>query len=208
MRHKLTRHADVCARIARNPHVSLNLSSAPTATDDGWWIVDEWVGADTLADRLQSGPWPLDQLPCLLHDVAHGLTALHGAGVVFRELAPSHVLIAEQDGRAVLTDFELAKLLDGVPSVSEEWPDDPFRAPEVAGREATITADLYSLGRLAATGIAGKVPERGEEAAVFHRAKLPQRLLKLLTQCVAGFPDQRPQELAPLLKELARWAGR
>lgn len=208
MRHKLTRHADVCARIARHPHVALNLSSSPTATDDGWWIVDEWMGADTLADRLESGPWPLDQLPSLLHDVAQGLAALHAAGVIFRELAPSRVLIAEQDGRAVLTDFELAKLLDGVPSVSEEWPDDPFRAPEVAGREATIAADIYSLGRLAATAIAGAVPERGDEEAVFLSAGLPKRLNKLLQQSVSGFPDQRPQELAPLLKELTRWAGR
>lgn len=208
MRHKLTRHADVCARIARNPHVSLNFSSAPTATDDGWWIIDEWVGGDTLSDRLESGPWPLDQLPCLLHDVAQGLAALHGVGVVFRELAPSRVLISEQDDRAVLTDFELAKLLDGVPSVSDEWPDDPFRAPEVSGRDVTIAADLYSLGRLAATAIAGTAPERGSEEAVFLRAKLPRRLLKLLTQCVAGFPNQRPQELTPILKELARWAGR
>jgi len=208
MRHKLTRHADVCARIARHPHVALNLSSSPTSTDDGWWIVDEWVGADTLADRLESGPWPLDRLPSLLHDVAQGLAALHAVGVIFRELAPSRVLIAEQDGRAVLTDFELAKLLDGVPSVSDEWPDDPFRAPEVTGHDVTIAADIYSLGRMAAAAIAGAVPERGSEEAVFLRAKLPKRLLKLLNQSVAGFPDQRPQELTPLLKELSSWAGR
>lgn len=208
MRHKLTRHADVCVRIARHPHVALNLSSSPTATDDGWWIVDEWVGADTLADRLESGPWPLDQLPGLLHDVALGLAALHAAGVIFRELAPSHVLIAEQDSRAVLTDFELAKLLDGVPSVSHEWPDDPFRAPEITGRDVTIAADLYSFGRLAATAIAGTVPERGNEEVVFLSAGMPKRLLKLLNQSVAGFPNQRPQELDSLLKELSRWAGR
>lgn len=208
MRHKLTRHADVCARIARNPHIALNLSSSPTATGDGWWIVDEWVGSDTLENRLQSTAWPSDRVPALLCDVAQGLATLHNAGVIFRELAPSHVLIADDDGRAVLTDFELAKLLDGVPSVSDEWPDDPFRAPEVAGRDVTAAADLYSFGRLAATAMAGVVPERGTEEAVFIRANLPKRLLKLLTQSVAGFPAQRPQDLTALLTELTRWAGR
>jgi len=116
--------------------------------------------------------------------------------------------IAERDDRAVLTDFELAKLLDGSPSVSDEWLDDPFRAPEVSGNQVTIAADIYSLGRLAASAIAGVVPERGDEEAVFLRAHLPKRLQKLFSQSVQGFPDQRPQELAPLITELTRWANR
>jgi len=58
----------------------------------------------------------------LLLDVASGLQALHNSGVVFRELAPTRVLSGAKDGRAVLTDFELAKLMDGSPSVSSEWP--------------------------------------------------------------------------------------
>lgn len=205
-RHQLSRHADVCARLSWHPQIAHNLTSQPTAGQEGWWVVDDWVGEFTLADRLAAGPWPPAALPRLLHEIAVGLSALHAAGVIFRELAPARVLLAEADGRAVLTDFELAKLLDGVPSVSGDWPDDPFRAPELDGGPTTVAADLYSFGRLAAAALVGTVPDSGQEAAVFAQARLPKRLQKLLVQAVAPFPAQRLSELPPLLHELSRWA--
>jgi len=207
VRHKLTRHADVCAKVKLHPHVALNHTSTPTGNDDGWWVVDEWVGEQTLADRLEQGAWPAAVLPRLLHEIALALSALHAAGVVFRELAPARVLIADDDGRAVLTDFELAKLLEGVPSVSADWPEDSFRAPEVDGGATSIAADLFSFGRLAATAISGTVPANGDEAAVFAKSAMPKRLQKLFVESVAQSPDQRLAELQPLLKELARWAS-
>ncbi len=133
VRHKLTRHAEVCAKFKVHPHITINHTSTPTGNEDGWWVVDEWFGEHTLADRLEQCPWPQAELPRLLHQIALGLSALHAVGVVFRELAPSRVLIADDDGRAVLTDFELAKLLEGLPSVAGDWPEDPFRPPEVDG---------------------------------------------------------------------------
>lgn len=53
----------------------------------------------------------------------------------------------------VLTDFELAKLLDGSSSVSSEWPEDTYRAPEVDGGWATVQSDLYSLGQVVLAAI-------------------------------------------------------
>jgi serine/threonine protein kinase len=207
MRHKLSRHADVCALIKQHPHIAVNLSSAPTATEDGWWVVDDWVGDQSLADRLEQGSWPREKLPQLLHQIALGLSSLHAAGVIFRELAPSRVLLADADGRAVLTDFELAKLLEGVPSVSADWPEDPFRAPEVDSGIVTPAADVYSLGRLAAAAIAGRVPERGEEERALTHGGFPKRLWRMFIDSVAIDPGRRPADLAPMVKELARLAG-
>ena len=102
-----------------NPQIVVNLTSTPVANDEGWWVIDAWVGEKTLADYLRAASWPRERLPRLLLEIARGLEALHNAGIVFRELAPSRVLISDKDGGAVLTDFELAKLLDGAPSVSE-----------------------------------------------------------------------------------------
>ena len=132
MQAKLSRHAEVCARVGMHPNIVVNFSSTPVTGGEGWWVIDDGISESTLADHLQGGPWPAAKLPRLMLDVAKGLDALHRAGIVFRELAPARVLVAN-DGRAVLTDFELAKLLDGSPSVSSEWPEDPFRAPEVDG---------------------------------------------------------------------------
>jgi serine/threonine protein kinase len=122
------------------------------------------------------------------------------------------VLIAEKAGaceRAVLTDFELAKLLDGSPSVSSEWPEDPFRAPELEAGESVSAADypradLYSLGCLAAAAITGQTPAAGQAASVLRQAALPPRLKRLLADCVRPVPSQRPPGIAPLIKELDR----
>lgn len=201
----LARHPEVCARIGSHPQIALHFSST-SAEPHGWWVIDDWCGETTLANHLENSPWPSETLPRLLLDVARGLEALHQSGIVFRELAPARVLIADKDGRAVLTDFELAKLLDGSPSVSSEWPEDPFRAPEVDGGHVTERADLYSFGVLTAAAVAGRTPAAGEAKTILNEAGLPKRLGNLLLKCVEPIPDRRPEGLAPLLKELERWA--
>ena len=133
---------------------------------------------------MQSGLLSTSELPRVLRDVAMGLQALHAADVVFRELAPARVLIADKDHRAVLTDFELARLLDGSPSVSSEWPEDPYRAPEVDGGSATVQSDLYSFGKLALSAAAGKLVDDSSAAAVFEQAGVPKRLARTLIDCV------------------------
>lgn len=206
MRDKLSRQADVCARVGAHPNIAINLSSSPVVNDEGWWVIDDWVGEKTLADCLKTGAWPAAKLPRLLLEVAKGLQALHEAEVVFRELAPARVLIGDQDGRAVLTDFELAKLLDGSPSVSSEWPEDPFRAPEIDGGTVSIQADFYSLGKLAVVAAGGALAGEEQIPVVFGKAGMPKRLARYMMDCLEPVPAKRPPELGPVLKELARWS--
>ena len=206
MHHKLSRHAEVCARVGLHPQIVVNFCSTPVTNDEGWWVIDDWVGEKTVADHLLDGPFPRERLPRLLLEIGQGLDALHNAEIVFRELAPSRVLISDKDGRAVLTDFELAKLLDGTPSVSDEWPEDPFRAPEVDGGETTVQADLYSLANVAAASLAGPSFNPGLSTDVLRSADMPKRLQKLLLDCLETAAAKRPPGLSPLIKELARWA--
>jgi serine/threonine protein kinase len=203
---KLSRHAEVCTRVGLHPNIVVNFSSTSVAGDEGWWVIDHWIGERTLADHPEATPWPTERLPRMLLDVARGIAALHRAGIVFRELAPARVLIDDRDGRAVLTDFELAKLLDGSPSVSSEWPEDPFRAPEVDGGTATKRADLYSFAYLVAAALAGKTPGADEAIEIIQRAALPKRLRGRLAACLEPVPEQRPDDVSLLLTELERWA--
>lgn len=206
MRYQLSRHADVCALIGIHPHVAVNHTSTPVANSDGWWVIDEWVGEHTLADHLGSAPWPDEKLPRLLHEVARGLQAIHASNIVLRELAPARVLISDRDGHAVLTDFELAKLLDGSPSVSTDWPEDPFRAPELDGGMASVQADLYSFGQLVGAALAGPEFDPAQTCDWIRQSQIPRRLQRLLVNCTEPSPESRKTNLSVLLAELERWA--
>lgn len=203
--HQLTRHADVCARVGVHPNLAVNHTSTPLTNDEGWWVIDDWIGEKTLADHIAAHPWPIEKLPQLLLEIAKGLKALHNGGVIFRELAPTRVLLSEKDGRAVLTDFELAKLLDGSPSVSSDWPEDPFRAPEVEDGDVTVRADLYSLAQVAAAAVAG--PEFGKTPAdaILGNLEMPKVLKRLLVGSLEELSDRRPEALTPILKALTNW---
>lgn len=207
MLHKLSRHADVCARIGSHPHIAVNHTSTPVSSGDGWWVIDEWVGEHKLADHLQSAAWPQERLPRLLYDVALGLEVLHGARILLRELAPARVLISDRDGHAVLTDFELAKLLEGAPSVSSEWPEDPFRAPELDGGQATDQSDFYSFGQLAGAAIAGPEFDVSQTADWITQSHVPPCLKQMLLDCIEPIPDRRKVTFARLLPELKRWSN-
>ncbi len=207
MRHQLSRHADVCARVGVHPNIAVNLASAPTNPGDGWWVIDHWVGEHSLADRLASGPWPTETLPKLLLDIATGIQTLHAADVLLRELSPSRILIDDVRGHAVLTDFELAKLLDGSPSVSSDWPEDPFRAPELDGGSATVRSDLYSFGQTAVAA-AGSGNNTDSADKMLQAVGCPKRLQGSIIACLEPLPTKRPADLSTLVHELHRWATR
>jgi serine/threonine protein kinase len=204
IQHQLLRHAEVSARVRPHPHLTRTVSSQPTPSNDGWWLVDEWVGAETLAAQLGNGPLSTDIARTHLYALAQALQKLHAAQVVLRELSPARILLAESDGRAVVTDFELAKLLDGPVSVSRDWPIDPYLAPEVQGSTATTRSDLYSFGRIAAAMFGGLPAMLANDERCLRESGLPASLKSLLVKCVAADPALRPESIELLLNALLR----
>lgn len=200
----LLRHPEVCSRV-RSPFVAETYSVTPVGHDVGWWIVDRWIEGTTLAEQLDAGAWSADRLPRLATELLRGLDALHGAGVVFRELAPCRVLIATDDSRAVLTDFELAKLMDNVPSVSGDWPTDPYRAPEVESGQVTAASDLFSWSRLVLHAAAGVLPPMGNERETLAGLDLPKKVKSLLADCLSVVAAKRPQSATDALSVVERW---
>lgn len=202
----LLRHARVTNQIEDSPHIAKSLSVNPISNQTAWWVIDQWIGATTLADRLGSdSAWSREALPRLMREIALGLKALHQAGIVFRELAPSHVLLAESDGRVVLTDFELAKLLNGRPTVSATWPDDPYRAPEIDSGAATIAADLFSWARVLIRASTGELPAAVDDTTTLTSARIPLAVRRVVASCLSLNATQRPQSIDDLLDALSNW---
>lgn len=203
---QLQRHPDVCHRIGPHPNLAEVISSSPTEGGDGWWVVERWEGAESVATRIEKKRWPESALPRLMREIAQGLLHLHHHAIVLRELAPSRILI-RPDGSVVLTDFELAKLLDGSPTVmpNDSWPEDEYRAPEVGPGKVLPCADIYSWGRILVHAATGKLPAPGEDVDLLTKCSLPRAVWAIAKGCLELIPSKRPQSMEEILKAIVRW---
>lgn len=202
----LLRHAEVCTRIGRHPHIINNLTTCAAPTVDRWWVIDEWIDGTTLADVMKDASYSYESSRQLLQQVAEALGVLHTYEIIRRELSPQSILVRPETGEVVLTEFELAKLLDGSPTVSNaEWPVDPYRAPEATTDDICRQADVYSWGRIAIHMLLGELPEKGSESSHIQATNLPAAIQKMLLSCVAISWRKRPSGFEEVLKLMKSW---
>ncbi|MFI7539799.1 protein kinase [Actinoplanes sp. NPDC049599] len=148
---------------------------------DHSWIVMEHVESRSLDAAIRGdGPLPHREVARIGLGMLAALRAGHAAGVLHREVKPSHVLLAT-DGRVVLTDFGLARVGSAAPG--------PFTAPERRrGADADEAADLWSLGATLHAAVQGQ-PSFQRSAAPAHR---PGPLTAIINRLLSDDPAQRP----------------
>jgi serine/threonine protein kinase len=128
------------------------------------YIVMAYMAGGTLADRIEQGPMPLEEIERLVTQMAEGLDHAHRKGVIHRDFKPSNVLLDEH-GNVYLADFGIAKIsevtvnLTGTGVVGTPT----YMAPEMA-REGVVTpaVDVYALGVTLYQMLTGRVPYEGQ----------------------------------------------
>ncbi|SNT62983.1 Serine/threonine protein kinase [Asanoa hainanensis] len=126
------------------------------------WIVMEYVRSRSLHEVIESeGPLAPERAAAIGLKILDALCAAHSRGVLHRDVKPHNVLISEDDGRVVLTDFGLATF-DGDSSVTRQgmvMGSPQYVAPERASDgTSTPEADMWSLGATLYAAVEGRSP--------------------------------------------------
>ncbi|EYT81642.1 protein kinase [Streptomyces sp. Tu 6176] len=198
---RLEREAWAAARVAAGNVVTVH----DVVTDGGRpWIVMELVRGRSLADLLRTrGRLEPREAARIGAEVLAALRAVHGAGVLHRDVKPANVLLAD-DGRAVLSDFGIARMegTAGLTMAGEVVGSPEYIAPEQAlGRAPGAEADLWSLGVLLHTAVQGRSPFRKDDALATLRAVVdeeppPPHLAGPLTPVIGTLLRKDPAERA------------
>lgn len=188
------------------------------------YLVMEFVDGPTLAQRMAAGPLPPREVARFTRDLAEGLTAVHAAGIVHRDVKPSNVLLARgRAGRpfaAKLADFGIACSIENTrlttPGIVLGTL--TYMAPEqLRDADPGTPVDIFSLGLVALEALTGSP---GYSALASGRAAAIARLMNpptisetvpdewrdLLTRMTRLEPEERPTavEVARAARALLR----
>src|SRR5438067_5354194 len=83
--------------------------------DDRDFLVMEFLEGETLADRLEKGALPTEQVMKIAMQIADALEKAHSAGIIHRDLKPGNILLTKSGAK--LMDFGLAKAVEDQASV-------------------------------------------------------------------------------------------
>ncbi len=137
------------------------------------YIVMDFVAGGTLADAVDgpggSGPLPPRRAAEMVREVALALEHAHDHGILHRDVKPQNILIDAQTGRAHLTDFGLAREIDGVDrslTLTGQLLGTPhYCSPEqIRGEQDAVgpRADVFAAGAVLYFALAGEPPFEGE----------------------------------------------
>ncbi len=210
------------ALLASVNHPGLTRVHEVGVTDGRPYLVMDLVDGVSLADVLAAGAMAADRVIALGLDIVDPLAAVHGKGLVHRDLKPPNIMVLA-DGEARLIDFGLTAR-GGERESPTAVGTLAYSAPEQSGmlkRPVDNRSDLYSLGVILFEALAGQLPFPTADVGELLRAHavttapdlaelvpgVPRELADVVATLLAKDPDDRYQTGEALAADLRVLAG-
>ncbi len=182
----------------------------------------EYCSGGSLHRKLAGTPLPPGEAARLAELLALALAAAHDKQIIHRDLKPHNVLLT-QNGDPKITDFGLARKLDGVSAgtrTGDVVGTPSYMPPEQArGEPVGPEADIYALGGILYEMLTGRPPFLGHDkfavlAGVLHEEVVPVRQMQpalprdmetICLKCLQKEPGARYATALELAEDLHRF---
>jgi Tol biopolymer transport system component/predicted Ser/Thr protein kinase len=229
-RERFEREAKTIAAV-NHPHIcTLHDAGHQDGID---FLVMEYVEGETLAQRLERGSLPIQQVLQYAVEIADALDKAHRKGVIHRDLKPSNIMLTKSGTK--LLDFGLAKLGQSVvpatpesqlPTMNDGITGEgtilgtlQYMAPEqIEATKADARTDIFAFGAVvyemttgkrafegkSSASVMAKILEAEPPAMTSLQPMTPAALDRVVKTCLAKDPDERWQTAGDLCREL-KW---
>ena len=230
LRERFDREAKTIASL-NHPHICTLYDTGHQDEID--FLVMEYLEGETLAQRLQKGALPIQQVLQYAIEISDALDKAHRKGITHRDLKPGNIMLTKSGTK--LLDFGLAKLAqEAVPATPESQLPTmksgitgegtilgtlQYMAPEqVEAKEVDARTDIFAFGAVVYEMATGKKAFEGKTQASLIAKILeidpppisslqpmtPPALDRVVKKCLAKEPEKRWQAASDVCDEL-KW---
>jgi serine/threonine protein kinase len=215
---RFNREARVVAQL-QHPHIVTVFDAGRTDEGLPYFVMEYLEGTDLGKILEQQGSLSPARAVGYIRQACDGLAYAHARDIVHRDIKPANLLITPDDHLKIV-DFGIAKLVGTQITGSGVSLGTPlYMAPEqVAGRLVDHRADIFAVGAVLYTSLAGRSPFEGPTlGAICHKiesepptplaelgVEVHPRLEAIVQRTLEKAPEDRYQKVSELAEDLRR----
>ena len=171
---------------------------------DKQFLVMEYVPGIALDEFVRSGgPVPVERALDIFRRALDGIAHAHAHGIVHRDIKPANIMLAD-NGQVKVMDFGIARAMDSQERLTRfghvAGTAKAMSPEQIRGQAADVRSDIYSLGIVLYTLLAGRAPFDAKDDLALMKAQVEQPPLPL-----RGLVDDLPAKVeAAVMKALQK----
>lgn len=177
-------------------HPNIAIIHAIEESDEGYFIVMEYVRGKTVKNIIQSGQMKIDVAKNYALQIAEGLNIAHNNGVIHRDIKSDNIMVTDK-GQIKILDFGLAKIEAKI-AVTKEGTTlgtAGYMSPEqIRGETVDHRTDIWSWGVVFYEMLSGQLPFQG-----LYETAMLYSVLNMEPEPLSGLREDLTDELEQIV---------